>query len=71
MYACLMIFFLSNAIETQMITTGAFEIYLNDIQIWSKLESDRMPHEKELMQILDMNFNFESQKKAAFGSDSF
>lgn len=38
------------------------------MQIWSKLESDRMPHEKELMQILDMNFNFESEKGAAFGS---
>lgn len=24
-----MIFFISNAIETQLITTGAFEIYLN------------------------------------------
>jgi len=29
MYASMMIFFISNAIETQMITTGAFEIYLN------------------------------------------
>lgn len=62
MYASLMIFFLSNAIETQMITTGAFEIHLNDIQIWSKLQSDRMPHEKELLQMLDMNFNFEAGK---------
>merc|ERR1712127_385897 len=67
LYACLMTFFLSNAIETQLITSGAFEIYLNDIQIWSKLQSDRMPHEKELMQILDMNFNFEAQKASAFG----
>ena len=32
-YACLMIFFLSNAIETQLITSGAFEIYLNGIYI--------------------------------------
>ncbi len=28
-YACLMLFFISNAIETQLISTGAFEIYLN------------------------------------------
>ena len=68
LYACLMTFFLSNAIETQLITTGAFEVYLNDIQIWSKLQSDRFPHEKELLQILDMNFNFESEKNSAFGS---
>lgn len=67
MYATMMIFFISNAIETQLISSGAFEIFLNDIQIWSKLQSERMPHEKELMQIIDMNFNFESQKQSAFG----
>ncbi|CAF1047286.1 unnamed protein product [Brachionus calyciflorus] len=69
-YSCLMIFFLSNAIETSLISSGAFEIYLNGMQIWSKLESDRIPHEKELMQILDMNFNFETEKNNAFGSGS-
>jgi len=41
-----------------------------DVQIWSKIASERIPHEKELMQILDMNFNFESQKKVAFGDTS-
>lgn len=40
------------------------------MQIWSKIQSDRMPHEKELMQILDMNFNFESEKSAAFGTNN-
>lgn len=70
-YAAIMLFFLSNSFETHLISTGAFEIYLNDIQIWSKLQSDRMPHEKELMQILDMNFNFESEKNAAFGNAKF
>ena len=30
MYACLMIFFLANAVETQLISTGAFEVsYFN------------------------------------------
>lgn len=28
-YACLMIFFLCNAVETQLISTGAFEILFN------------------------------------------
>ncbi|RMZ99860.1 seleno T [Brachionus plicatilis] len=69
-YSCLMIFFLSNAIETSLISSGAFEIYLNGIQIWSKLASERMPHDKELMQILDINFNFESEKNSAFGTGS-
>ena len=29
LYACLMLFFISNAIEGQMISTGAFEISYN------------------------------------------
>lgn len=29
LYACLMLYFISNTIETQLISTGAFEIYLN------------------------------------------
>jgi hypothetical protein len=90
MYASLMLFFISNAIETQLITSGAFEIYLNgklgmiyphfsksiimivcrltliDVQIWSKLQSERVPHEKELFQMLDMNFNFDADKANVF-----
>lgn len=94
MYSSLMLFFISNAIETQLITSGAFEIFLNgnilfsvvflvyappiprlltflsifneDVQIWSKLQSERMPHEKELMQMLDMNFNFDADKASGF-----
>jgi len=62
LYASMMIFFISNAIETSLISTGAFEIFLNDMQIWSKLQSDRMPHEKELLQMIDMNFNFDQEK---------
>ena len=29
MYACMMLFFVSNAIEGQLISTGAFEISFN------------------------------------------
>ena len=32
MYACLMLFFVSNAIEGQLISTGAFEISFNGEQ---------------------------------------
>merc|ERR1712055_1154733 len=34
-YACMMTFFLCNAVETQLISTGAFEIHLNDMPVWS------------------------------------
>ncbi|KAJ8280527.1 hypothetical protein GJAV_G00055910 [Gymnothorax javanicus] len=37
-YACMMVFFLSNMIENQCLSTGAFEITLNDVPVWSKLE---------------------------------
>jgi len=51
-YACMMIFFLSNAIEGQLISTGAFEIMLNDVPVWSKLEVGRVPSPPELLQII-------------------
>ncbi|PIK56090.1 putative selenoprotein T1b-like [Apostichopus japonicus] len=54
-YACMMLFFISNAIETQLISTGAFEITLNDMPIWSKLESGKVPQYHELIHILEQN----------------
>jgi len=53
LYGCLMIFFLSNAIEGQLISTGAFEIQFNDMPVWSKLETGRIPQPPELYQIID------------------
>ncbi|KAL3847164.1 hypothetical protein ACJMK2_018090 [Sinanodonta woodiana] len=47
-YACLMVFFISNAIEGQLISTGAFEISLNDVPVWSKLETGRIPNPAEM-----------------------
>ncbi|KAJ1088259.1 hypothetical protein NDU88_001417 [Pleurodeles waltl] len=38
-YACMMVFFLSNMIENQCMSTGAFEVTFNDVPVWSKLES--------------------------------
>uniref|UniRef100_H0X221 Selenoprotein T n=1 Tax=Otolemur garnettii TaxID=30611 RepID=H0X221_OTOGA len=52
-YACMMVFFLSNMIENQCMSTGAFEITLNDVPVWSKLESGHLPSMQQLVQILD------------------
>jgi len=52
-YASLMCFFLCNLIETQLISTGAFEIYFNDVPIWSKIQTGRIPSPPELLQIVD------------------
>ena len=52
MYACLAIFFLSNSIETSLISTGAFEISVNDVPLWSKLQTGRLPAANEFIQML-------------------
>jgi len=58
-YACMMIFFLSNALEGQLISTGAFEISFNDVPVWSKLETGRIPQPPELFQIIDNHVRFD------------
>lgn len=58
LYACLMIFFISNAIEGQLISTGAFEISVNDVPVWSKLETGRIPNAGEMFQIIENHMRF-------------
>jgi len=53
LYSCMMIYFLSNLVEGQLISTGAFEIAFNDVPVWSKLETGRVPSPPELFQIID------------------
>jgi len=52
-YACMMLFFISNAIEGQLLSTGAFEVAYNDVPVWSKLETGRIPSPQEMIQIID------------------
>lgn len=52
MYACLMIFFFTNSIESFLISTGAFEISVNDVPLWSKLQTGRLPAANEFIQML-------------------
>ena len=58
-YSCMMIFFIFNAIEGQLISSGAFEIHFNDVPIWSKLETGRIPQPLELFQIIDTQLNMQ------------
>uniref|UniRef100_A0A8D0H3H0 Selenoprotein T n=1 Tax=Sphenodon punctatus TaxID=8508 RepID=A0A8D0H3H0_SPHPU len=51
-YACMMVFFLSNMVENQCMSTGAFEITLNDVPVGSKLESEHLPSMQQLVQIV-------------------
>ncbi|XP_058815227.1 thioredoxin reductase-like selenoprotein T homolog CG3887 [Topomyia yanbarensis] len=58
LYACMMIFFLGNMIEAKLMSSGAFEISLNDVPVWSKLETGRIPAPQELFQIIDSHLQF-------------
>lgn len=58
LYACMMIFFMSNMVEGQLVSTGAFEISLNDIPLWSKIDSGRIPQPPELFQIIENTLQF-------------
>lgn len=62
MYACMMLYFVSNIIEGQLIQSGAFEISLNDVPVWSKLETGRVPQPAELFQIIDSHLQFTNSK---------
>jgi len=52
-YGCMLTFFLTGMVETQLISSGAFEIYFNQEQLWSKIASGRIPDPHELMQMID------------------
>ncbi|GMT04849.1 hypothetical protein PENTCL1PPCAC_27023 [Pristionchus entomophagus] len=51
--ACMMLFLLSNMVESSLMSTGAFEIFLGENQLWSKIESGRVPAPGELLQMID------------------
>lgn len=54
----MMIFFLGNMIEGQLISSGAFEITLNDVPVWSKIQTGRFPAPEVLFQIIDNQLQF-------------
>lgn len=59
-----MIFFISNAVEGQMISTGAFEVSFNDVPIWSKLQTGRIPAAGEMFQIIENQMNLNPNQPA-------
>lgn len=45
----------------QLISSGAFEISLNDVPVWSKIETGRIPAPQELFQIIDSHMQFSNK----------
>lgn len=52
-YSCMMLFFLSGMIEGQLLSTGAFEVSFNDVPVWSKLDTGRIPAPQEMFEIVE------------------
>ena len=51
-YACMMTFFLCNMVETQLISSGAFEVSVNGETVWSKLELGNPPQPQQLISLV-------------------
>jgi len=64
-YAAMMVFFLSNAVETQLVSTGAFEITVDNMPVWSKIDSGRIPQPPELFQIIDTHLKMNTGQDPA------
>jgi len=64
-YACLMTFFLCNMVETQLISSGAFEVTVNGEKVWSKLESGGAPQPGTLINLVRDKLKQQSEKITA------
>ncbi|BDA44855.1 probable thioredoxin reductase-like selenoprotein T [Coccomyxa sp. Obi] len=47
------IWLLGNALQNQLVSTGAFEVYYDGERVFSKLESGRVPSTDELIDLLE------------------
>jgi len=71
--ACFATFFLGNSVEGGLVQTGAFEVELNGMPIWSKLKSGRIPQGNELFDIINsqMDLSGKSHFKPPKGNPQF
>lgn len=67
-FSCLMAFFFCNMMETHFLSTGAFEVTLNDVPVWSKLQSGYVPNIQEIFQILDTHLKMNQVDPGSFPS---
>lgn len=65
----LIILFMANSIESNMMSTGAFEIFYNGVPVWSKLHTGRMPSGPELLQMISGQSSFGDRAKGTFRTD--
>lgn len=53
----LFVLFFGNSIDSNLMSTGAFEIFYNDMPVWSKIQTGRMPSAPELLQIVQTHMS--------------
>lgn len=68
LYACMMAFFCCNIIENHLVQSGAFEISVDNVPVWSKLETGRIPQPAELFQIIDSHMQFSTDSSVEYNS---
>ena len=49
---------------SSLVSTGAFEITVDNMPVWSKIESGRIPQPPELFQIIDTHLKMNSGQDA-------
>jgi len=68
-FACMMTFFLCNMVETQLISSGAFEVSVNGELVFSKLEMGSVPQPQELLNLIKEKLEEHSVQVRAAGGD--
>uniref|UniRef100_A0A1I7U756 SelT-like protein n=1 Tax=Caenorhabditis tropicalis TaxID=1561998 RepID=A0A1I7U756_9PELO len=48
----MLVYMIGNMIESSLLSTGAFEIFIGGEQIWSKMESGRVPSQEEFIGLI-------------------
>jgi len=68
-YACMMTFFLCNMVETQLISSGAFEVSVNGELVFSKLEMGSVPQPQELLSLIKDKLEEHSKHAKTAGAE--
>ncbi|GMH36718.1 hypothetical protein BSKO_04591 [Bryopsis sp. KO-2023] len=53
MGSCMLLYFIGGTISQNLMKTGAFEVYYDGHQIFSKMETNRMPTREEILKSMD------------------
>ena len=56
-FGLVLIGFIANQIASKLTSTGAFEVYVNDIQVWSKIQTGYLPDRDQLIDLIKQTIN--------------